>query len=860
MIPKKQILVIEDNEINREILSEILSETYQVLEAENGLEGLKILKKFKESISLILLDVMMPVMDGFAFLKEVQKDEELALVPVIVMTQKDSEEDELKALTHGATDFVPKPYRPQVLLHRVASIIKLRENASIVNQFQYDRLTGVYSKEFFYRRVRDRLLENPDTEYTIVCSNVENFKLYNDAFGTKEGDLLLKRIARLIIDGMGKAVLCGRLGADRFIWLQERRLEVNDRLTANMAEIVKEKNVVMKWGVYEVTDRTVPVEQMCDRAQLAADSVKGQYNCHFAVYDDQMRSKLLREKAITDVMETALSEKQFTVYLQPKYNLNDNRMAGAEALVRWIHPEWGFMSPGEFIPLFEKNGFIPRLDQYVWEEVCAKMKEWKEKGYPLVPVSVNVSRADVYKADLVEKFVGLVEKYGIEPAYLHLEITESAYAENPNQILTTVERLKSLGFIIEMDDFGSGYSSLNMLNQMKLDILKLDMKFIQNEMKKSEKESILRFIVRLAHWMNLRVVAEGVETREQVERLREMGCDYVQGYFFAKPMPTAEFEEMLKSASSCQVEYSLQAQREEAFMRTILLADENAAYRELVSANLEGRYQVLEASDADTALEILKSEEGNGVSAVILSMSLPEKGAESLMSFLHKNPLFWKIPVLAMVPRGEVMDQYPLAQDADDFICRCHPQADLIRRITRLVEISSAQERENTLQDEANRDYLTGLLNRRGFQTAMESLSREDLPFALYLFDLDNLKDINDQFGHDEGDRHIQDFANLLRRETRSEDIQCRYGGDEFVVILKHLADEESALKKGEKICERFRELYDSRKMPYSCSGGIVLCKADMKPSIRLVDFADKALYAAKKEKKGSCCVWNGAV
>ena len=346
-------------------------------------------------------------------------------------------------------------------------------------------------------------------------------------------------------------MLCGRLGADRFIWLQERRLEVNDRLTANMAEIVKEKNVVMKWGVYEVTDRTVPVEQMCDRAQLAADSVKGQYNCHFAVYDDQMRSKLLREKAITDVMETALSEKQFIVYLQPKYSLDDNCMAGAEARVRWIHPEWGFMSPGEFIPLFEKNGFIPRLDQYVWEEVCAKMKEWKEKGYPLIPVSVNVSRADVYKADLVEKLVGLVEKYGIEPAYLHLEITESAYAENPNQIISTVERLKSLGFIIEMDDFGSGYSSLNMLNQMKLDILKLDMKFIQNEMEKSEKQSILRFVVRLAHWMNLRVVAEGVETKEQVERLREMGCDYVQGYYFAKPMPTVEFEELLKASIPC---------------------------------------------------------------------------------------------------------------------------------------------------------------------------------------------------------------------------------------------------------------------------------------------------------------------
>lgn len=860
MIPPKKILVIEDNEINREILSEILSETYQVLEAENGREGLEILKKYKESISLILLDVMMPVMDGFAFLEEVQKEEELALVPVIVMTQKDSEEDEVRALSHGATDFVPKPYRPQVLLHRVASIIKLRENASIVNQFQYDRLTGVYSKEFFYRRVRDCLLENPDTEYNIVCSNVENFKLYNDAFGTKEGDLLLKKIARFIIDGMGNTVLCGRLGADRFIWVQERRLEVDNKLIANMTEIVNEKNVVMKWGVYEVTDRTLPVEQMCDRAQLAADSIKGQYNCHFAVYDDRLRTKLLREKAITDAMETALVEKQFIVYLQPKYSLNDDCMAGAEALVRWIHPEWGFMSPGEFIPLFEKNGFIPRLDQYVWEEVCAKMQEWKEKGYPLIPVSVNVSRADVFKSDLVEKLLDITERYGVEPAYLHLEITESAYAENPNQIIATVEKLKDLGFIIEMDDFGSGYSSLNMLNQMKLDILKLDMKFIQNEMEKSEEHSILRFIVRLAHWMNLRVVAEGVETKEQVERLREMGCDYVQGYYFAKPMPTVEFEELLKTMLSCPLDYVYQHQDEEHGMKSILLADENAAYREMVSGNLKEQYQVLEASDADRALEILNAGAKNGISAVILSMSLPGKGAESLMGFLHKNPAFWNIPVLAMVPRGEVMDEYPMAQDADDFICKCHPQKDLMRRVTRLVEISAAREREHTLQDEANRDYLTGLLNRRGLQTTIDSLSREDLPFALYLFDLDNLKAINDEFGHEEGDRHIQDFANLVRRHTRSEDIQCRYGGDEFVLILKHLADEESVLKKGEKICKCFRDYHRDRTIPYSCSAGVVLCTADMKPSARLIEFADQALYNAKREKKGSCCIWSDTV
>ncbi|MCI5510308.1 MAG: EAL domain-containing protein [Eubacterium sp.] len=546
MTQKKQILVVEDNEFNRAMLSEILSHEYQVLEAENGQVALDILQQHKNSISLILLDVVMPVMDGYTFLDKVKVDDELALIPVIVMTQGDSEEDEVTALSHGATDFVPKPYRPRIILHRMANLIRLRETAALVNQFQYDRLTGLYSKEFFYRKVRERLDENPDQEYTIVCMNIENFKLYNDSFGREAGDRLLRESAASMMSWLGEDGICGRYSADRFMCLMEKNQEKSDR-EFFFSEVHSERsqnvdNVVVKWGVYEIIDRSVPVEQMCDRVLLAADSIKGQYNQFYAVYDDNLRGKLLREKAIADVMETALAEEQFIVYLQPKYSLSDNRMVGAEALVRWIHPEWGFMSPGEFIPLFEKNGFIPCLDRYVWEKVCVYLRDWQEKGYPVMPVSVNVSRADVYQSHLVDTLSEMVQKYGIDPSCLHLEITESAYTDNPDQIISTVEELHRRGFVIEMDDFGSGYSSLNMLSQMTLDILKLDMKFIQNELAKPAAQSILNDIISMAHRMSFRVVAEGVETKEQTERLQAVGCDYVQGYYFARPMPVKEFE------------------------------------------------------------------------------------------------------------------------------------------------------------------------------------------------------------------------------------------------------------------------------------------------------------------------------
>lgn len=594
---------------------------------------------------------------------------------------------------------------------------------------------------------------------------------------------------------------------------------------------------------------------MCDCALLAAKSVKGQYNQHFAVYDDALRGKLLREKAITDAMETALAEEQFAVYFQPKYSLNDNCMAGAEALVRWLHPDWGFLSPGEFIPLFEKNESISRLDQYVWERVCAQLRDWQDKGYPLVPVSVNVSRADLYQSRLVDSLRELIQKYGVDPMYLHLEITEGAYAENPSQIIRTVEELRRLGFVVEIDDFGSGYASLNMLSQMPLDILKLDMKFIQNEIAKPANQSILNDVVSMAHRLHLSVVAEGVETWDQVHRLRTVGCDYVQGYYFAKPMPVAEFEELWRNQEICPVVRLPEAPHKNEEMLGLLVVEEETEYRETLCQAFAGEYQVLKASNAEEALACIQSGEADGVSAVILSMSLPEDGAAMVLRTLRQKPVYWALPVLAAIPDGESPNALPLSMEADEYYCKGHPMTALQRRIRRLVDAAASHERESSLQDQANRDQLTGLLNRRGLQVAMTALRKEDLPLAVYLFDLDNLKTVNDTAGHQTGDRMICTFADLLRRSSRSGDILCRYGGDEFLVVLKRQR-EDTAVRKGEDVCEAFHDCFVDETCTASCSVGVALCGADEAPSAVLIERADQALYRAKRKNKGGCCLW----
>ena len=859
MLSRKKILVVEDNVLNREILKEILAGQYAVLEAGNGVEALDILKQHRDDIALILLDLIMPVMDGFAFLDQLKPDPDLGLIPVIVMTQNDSQDDEVAALAHGATDFVPKPYRPQVILHRIASIINLRETAAMVNQFQFDQLTGLYSREFFYRKVREALDENPDREYIIVCSNIENFKLYNDVFGIDAGDRLLQGIASgLERDGDD---IYGRYGADRFMCLHARKMDNVERqrvlkhIAGDWSDSMK--NVSLKLGVYDVIDRSIQVEQMCDRALLAADSIKGQYNRYFAIYDDALRGKLLREKALTDAMDSALAENQFQVYLQPKYSLADARMIGAEALVRWIHPEWGFMSPGEFIPLFEKNGFITRLDQYVWERVCAMQKEWRGKGYPPLPVSVNVSRADFYQSDLEKDLLELTERYGVAHTCLNLEVTESIYAESSSRILSTVQRLADLGFTIEMDDFGSGYSSLSLLGQMRLDVLKLDMKFIQNETDKPVAQSILNDIISMAHRLHLKVVAEGVETREQIMHLRALNCDYVQGYFFAAPMPAAKFEALLQEQIAAKAIPLETDRRSENGMRSLLVIDEDDGYREDVRRAFEKQYAVLQAADAESANRLIAEHGGKDIAAIILSATLLENGTAAFMTRLRRDPRLWKVPVVSVIPQCSAnrrMVQIPLS---DDFLCRCHPLVDLRRRVNRLVEMETVQERESVLQDEANRDFLTGLLNRRGLETSMAAIRKKPLSLAVCLFDLDNLKLVNDTCGHVTGDRMIQYFASLLLRMTRTDDIQCRYGGDEFIVILRDLKDEEDAVRKGEAICRAFSEFSLSEGIPASCSCGIAMCPSGEELSMELIERADQALYHVKRDTKGDCCLWN---
>ncbi len=552
----KKILAVEADEDCRTNLLPALSSRYTVLEAEDGDQALKLLEDQGADFALVLANASRPAPDGRPFPERLKTDPRFASLPVVAISPEAGEEEEMAALSHGADGFIPRPCRTELALCRVAAVMRLCESVALAKQARYDDIADVYSKSYFYQRVRDILLRNPATSYDILCSDIEDFKLINDTIGIVAGDRLLRQVGKLHASLLGDHGICGRLSADRFACLIEHREDYSDEMftqsTARIKSGFGNRNVVLKYGIYRVEDREVPVEQMCDRALLAVQSIKGQYGKHFAFYDDKLRDTLLHRQAITDGMERALASGQFEVYLQPKFRIADGSLSGAEALVRWNHPEWGLQPPSEFIPLFERNGFITKLDQYVWEQACSLMRRWDLMGFPRIDVSVNVSRTDIRDMDMARVLGGLIERYGLDPSRLHLEITESACKDSADQLVETLHRLRKMGFVIEMDDFGSGYSSLNMLTEMPLDVLKLDMKFIQTEVANPSGDSILGFIVSLARWMELSVVAEGVETREQLERLQADGCDYAQGYFLARPMPVKALEELLASPPGCE--------------------------------------------------------------------------------------------------------------------------------------------------------------------------------------------------------------------------------------------------------------------------------------------------------------------
>lgn len=554
---KPVMLIIDDVKMNREMLKQYFLNDYDFLEADDGDIGLAIIET--KHVDIVMLDLIMPSLNGYEVLTRI-KNSEHADLPTIVMTAYTDGQSEALAMEMGADDFITKPYNPIVVQCRVRNVMARRERDAkdlqvreMTHTLEHDSLTGIYNQETFIRKAEKLLQEQEHGDWQLSYWDIHSFKVINDLFGVITGNAILKAAAGYLQHvSKTSGGMCCRMGADRFALLLPEGAPDMEALIHGMDQELQNievtANITFFVGVYTIANARLPVDRMLDRARMAMKSTHGNYIKRYAVYDDAMRNQLIEEQLLVKETEIAVQQDQFCVYYQPVYDLHTREVVSAEALVRWHHPEKGMVPPGMFLPVFERNGFIMRLDYIIWEKVC-QFLAWEKRFLPQVtPVSVNVSRLDFFNRGLIDDLCGLVREYGLEPRMLKLEITESAYMDHPAQIQNITQQFRDKGFIILMDDFGTGYSSLNMLKNLPVDTLKVDMAFVREIEQDQTARILMRDIVRIAKDLGISTIIEGVETENQLRYLASIGCRDIQGYYFSKPLPTEAFCKLLQGA------------------------------------------------------------------------------------------------------------------------------------------------------------------------------------------------------------------------------------------------------------------------------------------------------------------------
>ena len=411
----------------------------------------------------------------------------------------------------------------------------------------HDSLTGLLNRDQFYEDVHDMVNRHHDTTFYLICSNIKDFKFINEIFGMEKGNQVLIKQAKLMASNTSERTICARLMNDRFALCMPREEFDENRVADSIRELQHEFSgnsfhLHTYMGVYEIRDRDEAVRIMVDKANIAADTIKNDFDCCVAYYDGHLLEISIEQRRLLGEFEPALQKDEFAMYLQPQVNC-DGVAKGAEALVRWVHPSRGILTPYAFIDILENAGLIYKLDLYIWEKAAQKLAEWKEKGYGSYHISVNISTKDFYIIDIYETFTGLISKYDIPASKLHLEITETTLMTDFEKNMNIIHKLQDVGFRVEIDDFGSGYSSLNMLKDISADVLKIDMGFLRESENEVKGQDILESIITLASKIGMDVITEGVETKKQLDMLTMMGCHEFQGYYFSKPVPVSEFEE-----------------------------------------------------------------------------------------------------------------------------------------------------------------------------------------------------------------------------------------------------------------------------------------------------------------------------
>ena len=568
-----KILVIEDEEIVRSNILEILaSGAFEAFGAENGRQGVEL--ACEQIPSLIICDITMPELDGYGVLKMLRQNSTTETIPFIFLTARADKTDIRAGMNLGADDYLTKPFRRKELLTAVTA--RLAKHRAMTERYndrlaavQYDRVTKLPNqlllREIFDKTIKESASGQPPSIFLVA---IDRFYQIVESLGHESGDRLIQTIAHRLIGCVNFGDAVARLNTDRFAIVfasaEENYQALNDYTEQMVQSIIQRLSEAIPVGENKISlsvsigialaprdgEELDTLMQHAETALSHAQQLGGNqsqfYSSNIQVVPPDV---LYLETRLRDALERS----EFQVYYQPQVELKTGRIIGAEALIRWIDPKNGFVSPGQFIPLAEQNGLIIPIGEWVLQTACQQVKTWQEAGLPPVRIAVNLSVRQFNQPDLLKKLVKILDSTGLDTQYLELELTESMLVENVKRANSQLKELKALGISISLDDFGTGYSSLSYLQKFSLDVLKIDRCFVTNINTNSKTAAITNAIISMAHSLNLNVIAEGVETEAELEVLKQQGCHTIQGYLFSRPVPSDQFEEMLKTGKSLQL-------------------------------------------------------------------------------------------------------------------------------------------------------------------------------------------------------------------------------------------------------------------------------------------------------------------
>lgn len=544
---KRKILIVENDEFNLKSLISLLADRYEIITACDGKIGLRLLEENYKDLALVLMNIQIPVLSGFDFLRKVQEDPFLSLIPIIVMTASDAPKTEVVCLNLGAADYIRKPYHAELIKKRLENVIRLRESSVSLREIEKDSLTGLYTEQAFFHYSRRIMQFRPDKKMHVIIGRIKDFELIISIYGRKKANELLCYMAS-IYNKKFKYGLLAKKGKASFLCLLSDDYKLDhqrmDNVINEFTENAPIKGIRIKYGIYKNIDKNLPITTICDYASMAAETVMEDYNRDYAYYTDELAQKRIYNQMIENCFTDALKNKEFIIYYQPKIDVITEKVIGAEALVRWQRTDGSMISPENFIPIYEKNGQIQKLDAYIFGQVCRLQKRILDESKKLLSVSVNLSRSSILCEEIVEQYTKIVRENDIPITCVPLEITESASVYG-QKVVKVAERLLQSGFKLHIDDFGSGYSSMESLSRLPFSVLKIDKSLIDH-ICETRVEILVNHIIKLSKDLNMRVLAEGVETKEQLDILRKIKCDEIQGFYYARPMPEVEFVEYVR--------------------------------------------------------------------------------------------------------------------------------------------------------------------------------------------------------------------------------------------------------------------------------------------------------------------------